>query len=307
MSDKFPNGVYPVMLTPFTENNQVDYDSLGRLVDWYIDNGAAGLFANCQSSEMFCLSLEEREGISRFILERVAGSVPVVISGHISESLKDQAKELTMMAKTGADAIILLTNRLAKEGEKDEVWLENLKKLIEIIPSDVPLGFYECPYPYKRIISPELLKWCADSGRFYFLKDTSCDIENIKAKLEVIKDTNLKLYNANTSTLYETLQLGAAGYSGVMANFHPNLYVRLCELICKDQKKSRILADYLTVASFLERQVYPLNVKYYQKHIGNFQSIQCRVKNPALLNETAIQEIKQFIRLNEEFEASFEG
>ena len=87
--------------------------------------------------------------------------------------------------------------RLAKENESDEVWLENLKKLLEMIPKDVPLGFYECPYPYKRIISPELLKWCADTGRFYFIKDTSCDIENMKAKLEVIKGTNLKLFNAN--------------------------------------------------------------------------------------------------------------
>ena len=99
-----------------------------------------------------------------------------------------------------------------------------------MIPKDVPLGFYECPYPYKRIISPELLKWCADTGRFYFIKDTSCDIENMKAKLEVIKGTNLKLFNANTSTLLETLELGASGYSGVMANFHPELYVKLCNI-----------------------------------------------------------------------------
>ena len=56
----FNRGVYPVMLTPFTEDDQVDYESLGRLVDWYIEKGVDGLFADCQSSEMFFLSLEER-------------------------------------------------------------------------------------------------------------------------------------------------------------------------------------------------------------------------------------------------------
>ena len=298
----FNRGVYPVMLTPFTEDDQVDYESLGRLVDWYIEKGVDGLFADCQSSEMFFLSLEERVKIGEFVKKHADGRVPVVTSGHISDSLEDQAKELTAIAGTGADAVILLTNRLAKENESDEVWLENLKKLLEMIPKDVPLGFYECPYPYKRIISPELLKWCANTGRFYFIKDTSCDIENMKAKLEVIKGTNLKLFNANTSTLLETLELGASGYSGVMANFHPELYVKLCNIYKEDSSKARKIADFLTVASLIERQVYPVNAKFYQKSIGNFNSIMTRTRDIKELNATGILEIQQFVRFNEEFE-----
>ena len=302
MTKEFPNGVYPVMLTPFTENNEVDYEALGKLIDWYIEKGVNGLFADCQSSEMFFLSLEERVKIGEFVKKHADGRVPVVTSGHISDSLEDQAKELTAIAGTGADAVILLTNRLAKENESDEVWLENLKKLLEMIPKDVPLGFYECPYPYKRIISPELLKWCADTGRFYFIKDTSCDIENMKAKLEVIKGTNLKLFNANTSTLLETLELGASGYSGVMANFHPELYVKLCNIYKENPSKARKIADFLIVASLIERQVYPVNAKFYQKSIGNFNSIMTRTRDIKELNATGILEIQQFIRFNEEFE-----
>ena len=302
MTKEFPNGVYPVMLTPFTENNEVDYEALGKLIDWYIEKGVNGLFADCQSSEMFFLSLEERVKIGEFVKKHADGRVPVVTSGHISDSLEDQAIELTAIAGTGADAVILLTNRLAKENESDEVWLENLKKLLEMIPKDVPLGFYECPYPYKRIISPELLKWCADTGRFYFIKDTSCDIENMKAKLEVIKGTNLKLFNANTSTLLETLELGASGYSGVMANFHPELYVKLCNIYKEDPSKARKIADFLTVASLIERQVYPVNAKFYQKSIGNFNSIMTRTRDIKELNATGILEIQQFVRFNEEFE-----
>lgn len=296
MRTEFPNGVYPVMLTPFTENNEVDYEALGRLVDWYIEKGVDGLFADCQSSEMFFLSFEERVKIGKFVKDRAAGRVPVVTSGHISDLLEDQAKELTAIAETGADAVILLTNRLAKEDESDEVWLENLKKLLEMIPEDVPLGFYECPYPYKRLISPELLKWCADSGRFYFIKDTSCDIENMKAKLDVIKGTNLKLYNANTSTLMESMEMGASGYSGVMANFHPEVYVKFCKTFEENREEAGEIADFLTVASMIERQVYPVNAKYYQKKIGNFNSIVTRTRDISELDETAVQEVEQFIR-----------
>lgn len=299
MEKIFNNGVWPVMLTPFTDNNSVDYESLGKLVDWYIENGVAGLFADCQSSEMFFLSLEERVKIASFVKERAAGRVPVVASGHISESLEDQAEELNAIAKTGVDAVIMITNLLAKEDESDEIWLENLKKLLDKLPEDLALGFYECPYPYKRIISPELLKWCADTGRFYFIKDTSCSIENIRAKLEQIEGSHLKLFNANSSTLLETLEMGCSGFSGVMANFHTDLYVWLCENYDKEPEKARILADFLTTASLIERQVYPVNAKYAQQKMGNFSSIYTRTKDAALLNDTGKLEVEQLMRLTD--------
>ena len=297
MSRNFPNGVYPVMLTPFTDDNQVDYEALGRLTDWYIDSGVAGLFADCQSSEMFFLTLEERVKIAAFVKERAAGRVPVVASGHISDDIEDQIAELKAVAATGVDAVIMITNRLAKEEESDDVWMDNLKKILAALPEDLPLGFYECPYPYKRIVTPEQLGYCASTGRFSFIKDTSCDISNMKAKLEAIKGSDLKLFNANTATLIETFELGAAGFSGVMANFHPELYVWLCNNWDKEPEKAREVADFLTCAAFIERQVYPVNAKYFQKKIGNFSSIQTRTKDPALLNETAQLEVEQFARM----------
>lgn len=76
---------------------------------------------------MFFLSLEERVEIARFVKEKAAGRVPVVASGHISDTIEAQAEELNRIAETGVDAVILLTNRLAAEEENDKVWLENLK------------------------------------------------------------------------------------------------------------------------------------------------------------------------------------
>ena len=169
------------------------------------------------------------------------------------------------------------------------------------------LGFYECPYPYKRIISPELLKWCADSGRFYFIKDTSCDKEIIRKKLEAVKGSSLKLFNANSSTLLETLQMGASGFSGVMANFHLDLYAWLCGNYETNPEKSREIADFLTTASLIERQVYPVNAKYFQKLLGKFASIHTRTKDASLLNATAISETEQLMRLTDYIRRSILG
>lgn len=260
----FPGGVWPVMLTPFKNTGEVDYNALEQLVDWYIERGCDGLFAVCQSSEMFHLTLEERVEVAGAVVTYAKGRVPVIASGHISDGEAEQVEEVNKIAETGVDAVILITNRFAAQNESDELWMERCEQFLQKINPDVPLGFYECPYPYKRLISTGNLRKCAETGRFYFLKDTCCDLELIKERLEAIKGTALKLYNANTSTLLDSLRCGAEGFSGVMANFHPELYVHL--YAHREEKEITYLQDFLTIASLIERQYYPVNAKYHLQH-----------------------------------------
>lgn len=289
MGKSFPGGVWPVMITPFTDNNEVDYDGLNELVEWYIQNRVDGLFAVCQSSEMFELTLEERINIAKKVKEYSANRVPVIASGHISDNLEDQKRELCAMAETGIDALILITNRMAKIEESDDIWISNLNELLKVIPEQVKLGLYECPYPYKRLMTEKTTQWCVDTGRFYFLKDTSCDIDNIKMKLRICIDSSLKLYNANTATLLESLEAGAYGYSGVMANMHPELY----NLLYSQYKKRDMteVEEFLTMCALIENHCYPTNAKYYlqQEHLNI--GLHCRVKKEEEFIETFKKEV----------------
>lgn len=294
MKNQFPGGEWPTMLTPF-RNGAVDYPALEALIEWYISNGVSGLFAVCQSSEMFYLSLEERVSVARFVKKKAAGRVPVIASGHISDSLDGQVSELNEMARTGVDAVILITNRLAKEDESDEVWLSNLKTVTGRLPENMPLGFYECPYPYKRVLSPEMTRWCAENGRFFFLKDTCCDIKQIEAKLAVCKGTNLKLYNANTSTLLASLRAGATGYSGVMANMQCPLYAWLCANT--EDPRAEKLSDELTICSLIERQLYPVNAKYHLSLEGLPITTETRSKSDKDLTDTFKTEVEMLRRI----------
>lgn len=262
MKNLIPNGVWPTMITPFTKKNEIDYEALAALIEWYIQQGIDGLFAVCQSSEMYYLSLRERTEIATFVKEKSAGRLPVIASGHISDDMDEQIYELKAMADTGIDALVIVSNHFAKQDEDDEVWKMNAEKIMNAIPY-IPLGIYECPYPYKRLLSPELLKWCAETGRFLFLKDTCCDIEQLQMKHEAVKGTQLKIFNANSATLLDSLKLGISGFSGVMANFHANLYVWLTRNWSKDPEKAQMLQDFLGVASLAECQAYPVNAKYY--------------------------------------------
>ena len=142
-------GVWPTMITPYTENNKIDYDHVEKLVEWYIDRRVAGIFAVCQSSEMFFLSDKEKEELASFIVKKVNGRVGVVASGHTADSLEDQIDQIKMMSQTGADNIVLIPNRLAAENESDDVLLKNLDYVLANTDDSITFGCYECPYPYK--------------------------------------------------------------------------------------------------------------------------------------------------------------
>lgn len=294
----FPGGVWPVMITPFTDDNMVDYPALERLVNWYIEQGVSGLFAACQSSEIFFLSLEERVKITETVVRTAAKRVPVIASGHVSDTLEAQADELNAIARTGVDALILITNRLAGQNESDAVWLANMERLLSLLDNNLPLGFYECPYPYKRLMTAETLRRCVTDDRFCFLKDTCCNIEEIRVKLDLLRGSGLKLYNANTSTLLESLRCGAAGYSGVMANFHPKAYVWLCNNI--GDSKADSLADWLSIASMIERQCYPVNAKHHLSQLEHLNfSVASRTRNAAELTPVFRQEVAAMERISQ--------
>jgi 4-hydroxy-tetrahydrodipicolinate synthase len=281
MSTNIVDGVWPTMLTPFTENNELDVPNLERLVEWYIAQGIHGLFAVCQSSEMFKLSLEERVLATQTVVRQVAGRVPVIASGHTSDRTLDQIEEIKLISATGIEAFVMLTNRLADEHESDEVWKSNVQQILQAIP-DVKFGLYECPHPYKRLVNPALLQWCESTGRFLFLKDTCCNIDEIKARLEALKGSGLKLFNANTTTLLESLKQGAAGFSGIMANHHPALYVWLTENWSTQPEKAQQVQDFLSLASAtFEGQYYPVDAKYNIQLSGVPITLTTRVKDAA--------------------------
>ena len=292
----YPGGVWPVMLTPFTAKGDVDEPALRALVDWYIQNGVDGLFASCQSSEIFNLNFEERMRIARVTVEAAAGRVPVVASGFTDYGLEDQVKSIRAMADTGVDTVILLSNRLALEDEDDSVLLARMHELLERVPDEIRLGLYECPQPYKRLLSLPVLREAAATGRFYFLKDTCCDAETIRARVQAIRGSRLKLYNANTTTLLQSLRDGAPGYSGIMVNFHPRPYVWLTRH--PDHPNAELVQSLLTCASQIERQYYPVNAKYHLQAIeGLPMDIFTRTKDARGLSETFREEVRQMDRL----------
>ena len=71
--NKNPNhGVYPTMITPYNKDGKIDFGAVDALVEWYWKKGCDGIFAACQSSEIFFLTLDERVALARRVKEKAA-------------------------------------------------------------------------------------------------------------------------------------------------------------------------------------------------------------------------------------------
>ena len=265
-------GIFPVVLTPFDAMNRIDWEGYGRLLDWYIENGSQGLFAVCQSSEMQLLTLEERRDLARFTVEHVRGRVPVVASGHISDAVADQKEELRAIAGTGVDAVVFVTNRFAGPDDPEGTLLARMQDLMAALPGETVFGLYECPAPYRRLLTDAELRWCAESGRFAFLKDVACDLAVVKRRIALTKGTPLAINNANAATAWPVMQAGGAGFSGVMNNFHPDLYRWLFDHGARHPEEAAELDTFLVLSAMCEAFGYPKLAKRFHVRRGTFAS-----------------------------------
>ena len=278
------------MITPYKKDGKIDFDTAEKYVDWYYESGIDGIFAVCQSSEIFYLSLEERVELNRRVYKRAKElnkDFLVVSSGHVSDTLEEQAKELNAIYESGTDALILITNRLDINNEGDDVFIANAQKLIEKLPKSAKLGLYECPYPYKRMVTPKILDWCISTGRFYYMKDTCCDVATMAERSKQLEGSHFKLLNANSQTLLESMRNGADGYCGVMCNFHPKLYAWLCKNY--ESENADFVQALIGSFSFTQSDMpYPLTAKYHMNL--------CGIKTENIARNCKSEEITDYVK-----------
>jgi 4-hydroxy-tetrahydrodipicolinate synthase len=280
--EKIPGKKFiPVMLTPFADNGSIDFDGLTRLTEMYLHAGVHGLFANCQSSEMYELSDEEKLQVVNHVMKIAVGSVPVVAVGNFGETIVAQAEFIHRIYDTGVQAVIIVTSLIAAANEEPEVFEERVFKLFDFT-GKIPLGFYECPEPYKRLLTPKQLAKFVATGRVIYHKDTCLDIGMVREKLEVTKCwPSFGLYDAYAVNAVNSLKAGAAGLSCIQGNFFPELIVWLCEhcdnndCAAEVNKVQEFLKDNMEVV----HTSYPMAAKHYLMKSGLNISAYTRTKS----------------------------
>lgn len=262
-------GFIPVMLTPFLANGNIDYPALTQLTEIYLQAGSSGLFANCLSSEMFELTDCERIQAINHVIKVVDGAVPVVATGTFGGPISKQADFVKKVSDTGVEAVIAITSLLADEAESDDIFNERVFDLLNQT-ENIPIGFYECPVPYKRVLKPQQLSDFVSTGRVIYHKDTCLDLTQIKEKLKLTEGHKFGLYDAYIVHAVESLKAGASGLSCIQGNYFPELIVWLCDhyndaaLVNEVNVVQQFLIDNMDVM----HNVYPIVSKYFLQKRG---------------------------------------
>jgi 4-hydroxy-tetrahydrodipicolinate synthase len=197
--------------------------------------------------------------------------VPVVATGSFGLTIEDKAEFIKKIHDTGIDAVIMITGHFARVGDDDTILLSNFDKMFSLT-GNIPLGMYECPAPYKRIIGADVFKTLLSANRLVYHKDTSIDLEKVRAKLDIVKKTknSLEFYDAHSPNAMYSLQMGAKGMSSISGNFYPEALVWMVNNATNPDKQEEVkwLQAEISRVDPLIHIAYPMSAKYFLQKRG---------------------------------------
>jgi len=214
-------GAATALITPITASG-VDYEALGRLIDWQIGEGIDALVIAGTTGEGSTLSDEEHREVLRYSVERCAGRVPLIAGTGSNDTA--YAIDLTRFAcSIGADAMLVVTPYYNKATQK------GLVKMYGAIAdaSTKPLILYNVPSRTGVNIEPATYVELAKHPNIRGIKEANSDISKIVETFSLVGD-KLDIYSGNDDQIVPLLSMGGAGVISVLSNPMPAKTAELC-------------------------------------------------------------------------------
>ena len=217
-------GSMVAMITPFA-NGQVDYDALGRLIDFQIDNGTQGLVPCGTTGESPTLSHEEHDKVIAYTVERAAGRVPV-IAGTGSNSTAEAVSLTRHAYEAGADACLIVNpyyNKPTQQGMYDHV-----AALAEI---GLPIVLYNIPGRCGIELAVEtVVKMYNEIEMVVGIKEATGKVDVASA---LAAECDITILSGDDSLTLPICSVGGKGVISVLANILPGEVRKLCDLIAR--------------------------------------------------------------------------
>lgn len=258
-------GAGVAIITPFTEDNQVNYEELGNIIDHQIENGTDAIIICGTTGESATLTHEEHDACIRFAIEHTAGRVPV-IAGTGSNSTAEAIRLSVHAEEAGADALLLVTpyyNKATQNG-----LIAHYKEIAEKVT--IPIIMYNVPSRTGVNIEPETAVYLAKHvENIVGIKEASGNIGQV-AKLAALADGCLDIYSGNDDQIVPLLALGGIGVISVLSNVAPKLtHDMVMSYLEGDVERSRRMQlDAISLCGALFCEVNPIPVKAAMKLQG---------------------------------------
>jgi 4-hydroxy-tetrahydrodipicolinate synthase len=261
--------VYALLLTPFGHNDEIDWNGYERHVEWQLSKKPNGLFAVCGTSEMNSLSFEERIQLARVAVKR-AGATPVAATVNLNDDLDAHLSELKRMEETGIAAAVLVPPD--GMGQDQSRVLEYYAEMASA--SSIPVLLYEWPMRRNHLLDAETYQELALKHGIRGVKDTTCTLEGIGAKIKAAPES--VVYQANMAYMLEAIELGARGIMAIVSAAAADLVIELWYSAGTNDERARELHAKLVFLNALLSGTHPMSTKYLATLRGSTMELYCR-------------------------------
>lgn len=245
-------GVIPPLVTPLTEDEQVDAPAVAPLVEHVLAGGVAGVFILGTMGEGAALDDERRLVMARASVRAVAGRAPL-LAGVIETSTRRAVTAARVLAEAKVDALVVMAPCYYRHPDQAEL-LGHFRAVVEA--TDLPVVIYDNPHTTKNALTVEAVLRLASHPRVVALKDSTGDITHFAQLAHRLADTQFALLQGDETQLDAAVLLGADGIVVGMANLLPRVCVDLYEAARRgDRKRAGELQEKLLR---LQRSLYEL-------------------------------------------------
>lgn len=216
------DGIISAMVTPFDQNEAIDYPATEKLIDYLIENGVHGIFILGTNGEFHTLSWQEKLDFADFVIKYIDHRVPVFV-GTGGNSTREVIALSQEMKRLGADCLSVITPYFIPVSQREvEAYFRDIAANVEL-----PLIMYNIPSKTGMTLDPATVARLADVTNIIGIKDSSGQFKNIQAYIDVTKDKDFAVLAGTDSLILKGLTHGAKGAIAATSNMLPDIAVAI--------------------------------------------------------------------------------
>jgi 4-hydroxy-tetrahydrodipicolinate synthase len=248
------SGSIVALVTPFKDDLSIDFEAYGHLVDWHLAKGTHAIVPCGCTGEAATPSHEEQKQCIRFVVERVAGRVPVIAGTGSNNTV--EAISLTQFAKdAGANAVLLITPYYNKPTAAGQ--LAHFTMVAKAV--DIPIMLYNVPSRTGTNMQPQTVADLSKLPNIVAIKEAAGSVDQVSQILGLCEITVL---SGDDGLTLPMMAVGATGVVSVAANVVPDRMAAMCSDFMKGNLEAARKVHYellpLFKALFLETNPMPV-------------------------------------------------
>jgi 4-hydroxy-tetrahydrodipicolinate synthase len=264
MKEPVFRGAATALITPMRTDGSVDYQAMGRLIDWQIEQGIDALLIAGTSGEGSTLSDEEHREVLRFAFQQAKGRIPMIAGTGSNDTA--YACDLTKYAcEVGYDACLVVTPYYNKTTQK------GLIRMYQMIAdaSTKPLILYNVPSRTGISLAPATVAELSSYPHIDAIKEASGNISAIADIAASVTD-GFTIYSGNDDQIIPILSLGGQGVISVLSNLLPKETSAMVHAYLSGdiQKARKMQLQYLPLIHALFCETNPIPVKTAMAKMG---------------------------------------